>query len=324
MENESGGLHHDAIVVINGRAGSVLQHRPEAIMRRLRETASAHGVRLGWRIATQADIASTIREVQRSHPAAVLFVAGGDGTISRLLPDLVAGGAAFGVIPLGTLNLLARDLGLADDPASVARAVTERQPASIDLGEVNDIPFHSNVGIGFSARMARERELARRRFPFSKVIGFGYAALRSLVLSRPTLVDVEIDGARQQFRADAVLVTNNRFQGSPWRRPRLDEGVLEVHLLHSDGLAARFAIALALWRGTWRTSDRLTSLACREVIIRKRRWRKRTWVAIDGELRRVSLPLHLSIRPAALRIYRPTGDTASADSVYPLRTLAPL
>jgi hypothetical protein len=73
------------------------------------------------------------------------------------------------------------------------------------------------------------------------------AAVRALIRTLP--IEVEVDGCYERQVAGAVLVTNNVFEGSPWRRPRLDEGMLEVHLLAAPGFVARTRAALAVMTG---------------------------------------------------------------------------
>ncbi len=149
--------------------------------------------------------------------------------------------------------------------------------------------------------MARERENARKLIPSSIKLGYALATLRTLWRSRPLTVLVEAEGEKRVLHADAVLVTNNRFDGTPWLRERLDAGVLEIHLLQARGLSGRFRAILAMARGTWRELPHLQSLTATQVTIRLRRRRRRS-VAVDGEVRRMSGELDFAIRPAALEL----------------------
>ena len=161
---------------------------------------------------------------------------------------------------MGTMNLLGRDLGLVGDLELDVRALHTGHLRVVDMATLNGVPFHSASGLGFAVIVAHERERARRRIPFSLVLATIVAAVRALIRTRPIEVEVEVDGRRVQLVADAVLVTNNVFEGSPWRRPRLDEGILEVHLLAAPGFVARTRAALAVMTGEWRALRHLTSL----------------------------------------------------------------
>ena len=127
------------------------------------------------------------------------------------------------------------------------------------------------------------------------------AAVRALIRTRPIEVEVEVDGRSERLVADAVLVTNNVFEGSPWRRPRLDEGILEVHLLAAPGFVARTRAALAVMTGEWRALRHLTSLRAASVTLR-RPGRGRTRVTLDGEVTLQRGALTYAIVPRALRI----------------------
>jgi diacylglycerol kinase family enzyme len=214
------------------------------------------------------------------------------------------------VLPLGTLNLLARDLGMSTDLQANLAFIATQNSRPIDLGEVNGRLFHSNAGLGFFAMMAREREVARRRFPFSKAMGFAFAALRTTLFSKTITVELEVAGQSVTMATDAVLVTNNRFAGTPWRRASMDEGLLEVHTLQAPGLLARLRAAIAVARGTWRDLPSLTSFTAPNVTL-TRRGRTRAIVAIDGEIHRLANPLRFTVRQAALPLpgmVTPPGD----------------
>ena len=71
----------------------------------------------------------------------------------------------------------------------------------------------------------------------------------------PFTVDIVVEGRRQQVRALALLVTNNRF-AADWRRPRLDEGVLELHLVEDEGALTKLKASAALLTGAWRDERR--------------------------------------------------------------------
>ena len=202
---------------------------------------------------------------------------------------------------MGTMNLPGRALGLVGDLELDVRALRTGHPRAVDMATLNGIPFHSASGLGFAVIVAHERERARRRIPFSLVLATIVAAVRALIRTRPIEVEVEVDGCYERLVADAVLVTNNLFEGSPWRRPRLDEGMLEVHLLAAPGFLARTRAALAVMTGEWRALRCLTSLRATSVTLR-RPGRGRTRVSLDGEVTLQRGALSYAIVPQALRI----------------------
>lgn len=289
-----------AIVVVNERAGEVLQRGRDAFATLIEDGFSAAGMTAQVRCVEARSLAREFGRAISEKPD-VVVVAGGDGTISLMLPAMAKANVDAAALPLGTLNLLARDLGLDGTLEENLQRIADGIDLAIDLGDVNGRLFHSNAGLGFFAMMAREREEARKRFPFSKVFSFAFASVRTVLFSRSIDLEMESDGQRRAMSADAVLITNNRFAGTPWRRARLDEGLLEVHLFEASSLPARLRAVAAMARGTWRELPSLTSFTTRELTISRRR-RRRSTVAIDGEIVRMSMPLRFTLRPRALTL----------------------
>jgi diacylglycerol kinase family enzyme len=112
-------------------------------------------------------------------------------------------------------------------------------------------------------------------------------------------IDLQTDGHTQTVDALAVLVTNNQF-GPDWRRRRLDQGVLEVHIAEDAGALGMLKATTNLLAGTWRESPGIRSITAREITIGH--VRRRAWAATDGELVRERLPLRCAIRPQALNV----------------------
>ncbi len=90
-----------------------------------------------------------------------MVIAGGDGTLMRLLPIIVAAERPIGLLPLGTVNLLGKDLGFTGDLLADARLAAGTDISRVSLAKAGTTLFHSNAGLGILGRMAREREEAR-------------------------------------------------------------------------------------------------------------------------------------------------------------------
>jgi diacylglycerol kinase family enzyme len=288
----------------------VLQGSRGELEARLRNAFAGAGVAADLRFVTARALKDSIAQAP-DDPGHLLVVAGGDGSVNAGLAALGARSGPTAILPLGTLNLLARDLGMTGVIEDDIRLILEGEPRDVDLADVNGHRFHSIAGFGFFAVMAVQREQARRRFPFSRAFSFAWAATRALILTRQISVEIEIDGRHEATMADAVLVTNNRFEGTPWRRGTLDAGELEVHLIALPTLFDRARAAVAVARGRWREMPQITTTAASEVILRRSSPRRR-FVAMDGELRRLRSPLHFHCLPkaATLRAARRT-DTAT-------------
>jgi len=240
-----------------------------------------------------------------------VVIGGGDGSVNCAAGIFAEAGKTLGVLPFGTVNLFARDLGM---PAGVEDAIValhEAQPRRVDLASLNGRPFHSLSGLGFFSQMARAREETRGH-PLGRMASVMVAALRAIRRSGRFTIDLEADGRSERVEALAVLVTNNRF-GADWRRPRLDAGELEIHIVEDKGALARLKASADLLTGAWRDNPGIRSFTARELIID--RSRQRTWIATDGELARARLPLRYGIRPAALTVLGIADVGPAADDV---------
>ncbi|QEL23350.1 hypothetical protein FQV39_12775 [Bosea sp. F3-2] len=294
-------------VVVNARAGAVLEAGADAFAARIEAAFKAHSCHAEVKLVRPREIGSALSlAIEKDRTIPVL--AGGDGTINGALPVLIQADRPVGILPMGTVNVLGRDLGLFGPLEQQVEALCHGEPVAVDVGRVNDRLFHSISGMGFFSLMAREREYARRRFPFSRVAAFGIAATRSILFTRPITVEIAVGNQSQVLEADAVLVTVNRFNGAEWRRDRLDGGVFEVHVLNAGGLYSRSKAALSVASGLWRSSRNLSSFTGNAVTL-SRRDKRRGHITFDGEVERKAGPLIYGLLPKALTVIasRPTS-----------------
>ena len=174
-------------LVLNEKAGAVLAGTatPDSVRARLAEggadiTEPPHGP-LPARLRAAAEAADTV------------VVAGGDGTVACAAAALADTGIALGILPCGTMNLLARDLGLpVDDINAAAEMILRGHVQEIDVGMAGGHPFLCACMLGSAVRLGRHREQARRHGRVRQWVQFARAAV--LVLRRPrrqrlTMVD---------------------------------------------------------------------------------------------------------------------------------------
>ena len=300
-----------AIAVINAKAGAVLESGPsiaEDIARRFRD----QGYELQLLLVAPEDIEASIRRAAARPDIEAVIVGGGDGSQSLAASLLAGTGKALGVLPLGTVNLLARDLdmplGLMEAVDALARARVE----TIDLGHINGRTFHSLAGLGFLARMARERQRARRDIPFARWLAFALALSRALArIDRMSLI-IETESGKLNRNCSAVLVTNNIYRESAWVRSRMCDGLLEVHIVRGWTWLPLAQAGLDVMLGRWRQSGRIESILARSIVITSAR--HRVAVSIDGEVVQERSPLVFSVRRGALRVLKPAPGSSEAKS----------
>jgi diacylglycerol kinase family enzyme len=234
-----------------------------------------------------------------------VVAAGGDGTINTVVQHL-AGRGTLGVLPGGTFNHFARDLGLRDEEAALA-ALEGGTAAEVDLGRADGRFFVNGLGMGLYPDSVREREESEgeeRLGPWPAILAASYRALRG---ADPLVGRIEADGDARALAAWILFVGNNRYEAGPAGmrgRERLDEGVLDLSLvLAGPRSLSRIRVARKLlMHKEWRTG-RVVHRVAERVAVRLEAGAR--LVARDGELEGPTEALEAEIVPKALRVLVP-------------------
>jgi diacylglycerol kinase family enzyme len=239
-----------------------------------------------------------------------VVVGGGDGTIGCVAQRLVPRGIALGILPLGTMNQLARDLGIPLDLEEAAAALSHGELRAIDVAEVNGRIFLCNSILGLPAHLSRHRERHRGNEGRRSQLLFALATLRGAWRHRPMRLAVDLGDGWQRVWTRALAVANNAYDegfGLVMRRGRLDGGVLTLYVARRFGIWWALRMLTSMWLGAWRNSALLDRRSATSITIRSRRHRLR--VMNDGEILLLRPPLDYSIRPGALRVIVPRPAT---------------
>jgi diacylglycerol kinase family enzyme len=181
---------------------------------------------------------------------------GGDGTINAVAGALVGTNTALGVLPIGTLNHFAKDVGIPLDLEAAVRNVFTGQVVKVDVGEVNGRVFVNNSGIGLYPHIVRQRE-EQQRHGHVKWVAFVLAVGSVLRRYSRLRVRVHMDEAEALARVTPFLfVGNNRYEVAGLeigRRTRLDSGRLWVCTAPRTG--RRNLMRMALRALTGRVTD---------------------------------------------------------------------
>ncbi|MCS0493742.1 diacylglycerol kinase [Ancylobacter sp. MQZ15Z-1] len=290
------------IAILNAEAGTLLDRNGEEVRALVERGLGRDGRKVEVQLLRGKNFLRAITE-SGSGPHDAVIVGGGDGSVSLAVRHLHGTGKALGILPLGTLNLLARDIGMPTDLEQAVAVLGAAEPGMVDIATLNDRLFHTISGMGFFSQMARAREMARK-LKLWRFLAVALAAIYALRRSGRFELDVTVDGKTRRFDALAVLVSVNRFSGPGWHRGRLDEGVLEVHITEERGALARLKAGADMVTDTWRDNPGITSLVGREIVLARPN-RSRSWVSTDGELERETMPLTYRVVPAALSLLMP-------------------
>lgn len=243
------------------------------------------------------------RAVQGGAPAVV--AAGGDGTVNAVAASLVGSQVPLGVLPAGTLNHFAKDLGIPLELESAVDVIAAGRVVAVDAAEVNGRIFLNNSSIGVYPQVVRLRERYREK-GLGKWIAAGWATLA--VLRRRPFLGVRIaspDGVLVR-RTPFVFVGNNEYRMAgfhPGSRASLTGGTLAVYVMKADRRRSLLRLAwLVMWRGAEATPE-LDLLTVEEVRVETKRGRLQ--VSLDGEVAGLESPLQYQILPGALRVLVP-------------------
>ncbi|MFZ1109802.1 MAG: diacylglycerol kinase family protein [Rhodomicrobium sp.] len=292
--------------VINRRAGSALGLDADALANEARFAFEKAGHDIAVDLVEPDSMEARLDEAVAAGPD-VLIAGGGDGTVRSATSRLLGSKIALGVLPLGTVNRLARDLAMPLEPHAALRALASGAFRTIDVAEVNGEIFLCTSMLGLPSQICEERQNLRGRPFFER--SKGYFKLLKIVLAARKKIELSLDGDAAKTRRVRVLslaVSNNLYRHEPaltFTRKALDGGVLGVYIAkpHS-GLGLLWVLARAAL-GLWTGDDRLDSLAAKRVVIAAKR--KRLRLSNDGEVETFKTPLTYQIHPKALTVLAP-------------------
>jgi diacylglycerol kinase family enzyme len=240
-----------------------------------------------------------------AHGSTILVAGGGDGTVSAVASAIVGSDAALGILPLGTLNHFAKDVGVPLDLDEAVRAIAGGNIVQIDVGDVNGRPFINNASVGMYASLISERQ-AMQRLGRGKWLAHGLAAARVWRRYHRLHVFLRADGRERAVPTPFVFVGNNEYQLSGLElggRKKLDAG--RLHVCMAPGMPRRRVarmIIVAIFADICRLEG-FESFSASEVTLDGGTARLR--VSLDGEIITLDGPLDFRIRARALRVIVP-------------------
>ncbi len=294
-------------VVLNAASG---QGAALKAAERLKEIFAEAGREAGITLATGgSEINAAMRRAVEAG-CDTLVAGGGDGTINCAASAVVGREIPLGVLPLGTLNHFAKDLGIPLDLEEATKVVLKGAVCKVDVGEVNGQIFLNNSSLGLYPAIVRLREKYRATFR-AKWIAALWAGLT--VLRRSPFMGVRIvaEGEAIIRRTPLVLVGNNEYKMAGIHaasRESLARGTLAVYVLNAEQRPGLLRLG---WQVLLKGADGVKEvdlITVEEATVETRR--RRLQVAADGEVFSLEAPLNYRIRPGALRVHVPEAATA--------------
>jgi diacylglycerol kinase family enzyme len=247
-------------------------------------------------------------EAAAASGADAIVVAGGDGTVACACQVVAGKNLTLGVVPAGTMNLLAKDLRLPiDDVKASADLLAAGTTRLIDAGQVGDTIFACACMLGAPARIGHHREVGRHRgnglFAWLHV---ARAAWRALRRNRAHRLILRVDGTAHRVKTLSLTITVNALDdasGHAFGRTVLDGGTLCAYVVrrHSFWNLLRAAVRMT----TGASKDPAVKRLDGSIIEVDSKYAAALRILIDGEEHLLPPPLRFTVRPRALRMIAP-------------------
>jgi diacylglycerol kinase family enzyme len=235
--------------------------------------------------------------------ADIIVAGGGDGTIATVAEHLAGTNKALGVLPLGTFNYFARNLGIPLELDGALDVLVSGASMSLDVGEVNGNLFLNNSSIGLYPAVLQQRESTYRRFGRSQLSA--YLSVLLVLVQPPGFLHLTIsaDGHLLSRRTPLLFIGSNAFQMDSFGivgRDCLDNRKLTLYVTRPLSALGLLRLGVRAFVRGLRGAREFEAICAEEILIGMRRPRMR--VAMDGEVRLIETPLRYRLRRSALRV----------------------
>ncbi len=195
---------------MNDAAGTIAKLGGDSVTAQLKERLAHHGIDADVQPVPAKELTAIAKRVAASGCDAVI-AAGGDGTLNAVASGLLDTGVPFGVIPLGTHNHFAKDIGMPLDLADAIETLANGQPIDLPTGDVNGNLFLNFSAIGLHPRIVKHRD-AQRVLDRGKWPAMFVAIWRAMVSFPIIRVVLTAGDERRVQRTPSVIVCNNAHQ----------------------------------------------------------------------------------------------------------------
>lgn len=269
----------------------------------LRREAEIRGIE--WiDISPDLDVRALARQ-RLASGVRTLIAAGGDGTIHHVIQSLVATEAVLGVVPAGTYNHFARDLGIPLDPLDALEVAIGGDVRSVDVGRANSEYFVNNLSLGFYPELVERREEQGRENRRWRALA--YAAWSTYQRMPSVSITIEAPGHFELVRTHLFMVSNNAYDltraGIDAPRRNMESGRLSVYWLPHVPRVELIRMIARFVRGRLHGIGGLRSLRREQLTIGSSH--ATLSVGMDGELLEMRTPISVASIPSGLNVRVP-------------------
>jgi YegS/Rv2252/BmrU family lipid kinase len=310
MTAQSLTLLHDIYVILNPVAGS---HTPDEVRTALRQHLTASASYEIYETTGEERIADVVRDALETRPTLVI-VAGGDGTVASVATGMQDSDVPLGILPVGTANMLARELGIPTDLDSACALLTNDHTVTrVDAMQVGEQRFFLRIGIGLDALMIRDTTRERKQ-RFGRA-AYGLTLLRKFFGYQPRQFYMVVDDQQHSLRAGQVIIANSGGLGDPEVRLgpniRPDDGHADVCVVFARSVMDYLKVFVRMLSRRQQHSYRLRYFVAQQAV--KVQADRPVPVAADGEMLEPT-PLHVQIIPHAVKLIIPPASDAATSA----------
>lgn len=295
------------LVIVNSKSGTARDRGSSNLRADLESAFAERNVAADIHLVHPRDLEGTIRQAVAGHDGKRrIVVGGGDGSLSTAASLLSGTQIPLGVLSLGTMNLLARAIGMPLDPVEAINALIDAQPAKIDLLNVGGRKVLMHASIGLQPKIIRIREALPYRTRFIRLLNGLIAWARATRKIQRMRISGKMGERQFERNASAVLISNNVLPEGVAEAPvahNLGGGKVAIYVTESKKRSDLVRLALSTSMGVWRQSDLIEEFTTTEFEIDADR--QSLLVSLDGELVTFDTPISVNIMPGALSILVP-------------------
>jgi diacylglycerol kinase family enzyme len=298
------------VALINVGAGAFRQRHAAEIKSALGASLARHGVEAGIDFVDGEGLRGAVSRAlarARSGKIDAVIIGGGDGSVRTAASVLADSSVPLGILPLGTLNHFAKDLGIPLQLAEAAAVIAAGRLRAVDLAEVNDETFINNSSIGIYPYMVIERDRRRARHKLAKWMAMVPAFFRMMRHFPRRRLRISAEGFARPYRTPCLFVGNNEYAMELFtvrRRHRLDSGELWFYVVKPREPLEFFWMVCRLCFGRMDQARDLDTFQLAEAEVSAKT--SRLPVALDGDVQLMHTPLRYRSRPKALSVIVPS------------------
>lgn len=238
----------------------------------------------------------------------IIVAAGGDGTQSAVAGALAGSDAMMGVLPGGTFNYFARDLGVGETMEDAIQTLRNGVTQQVDVGQIENLIFLNNVSLGVYPHILKTRESVYRRWGRSRIAAYWSVVIALRRLRHPMHLTARVDGESKSYSTALTFVARSAYQLESFGLEGADairDGNFAVLIAKARKPIPLLRSALRLAVGLSAKDSDFDLIITDEINIET--YKPQQLIAHDGEKTRLASPFHLKVWHEALTVLVPTG-----------------